>query len=136
MVFDESGHLDVAFGDQDYDGVLNPALAPQDDTSSHGKSFSIDVDTLDVRIIAKGLRNPQGLVVGRDGDLWETEHGPEGGDELNRIEEGANFGWPYVTLGTEYNQFGWPLSTTQGRHQGYDLPVFAWNPSIGVSNLI
>jgi cytochrome c2 len=55
---------------------------------------------------------------------------------LNLIEQGANYGWPYVTYGTQYGMTRWPLSATQGRHDGYKHPVFAWVPSIGVSNLI
>src|SRR5690606_9605795 len=54
----------------------------------------------------------------------------------NRIAEGNNYGWPFVTYGVQYGMTRWPLSDTQNRHDGYTKPVFAWIPSIGVSNLI
>ncbi len=136
MIFDTEDNLVVAFGDQGFDGVDNPQIASQDTVSSYGKVFEIDVETLEYRTVAKGVRNPQGLVLGRNGRIWETEHGPEGGDEINLINEGSNYGWPYVTFGTQYGQYEWPLNANQGRHQDFDLPVFAFVPSIGVSNLI
>jgi aldose sugar dehydrogenase len=69
-----------------------------------------------------------------------VEHGPMGGDELNLIRQGANYGWPSVTLGVDYadvlvDDKRWPFSTRQGRHDNYEGPVFAWIPSIGVSNI-
>jgi cytochrome c2 len=65
--------------------------------------------------------------------VWSTEHGPQGGDELNLIARGRNYGWPLVTLGTECGGCGWQL---EGRHDGYAEPLYSWLPSIGVSNLI
>src|SRR5262249_9730824 len=87
------------------------------------------------KLVSMGHRNPQGLVVSKTGELFSTEHGPSGGDELNLISEGANYGWPNVTLGTEYNAYNWKEGL-QGRHTGYQLPIFGWVPSIAVSNLI
>jgi cytochrome c2 len=87
-------------------------------------------------MISRGHRNPQGLEIDRDGRIWVPEHGPDGGDELNLIVEGSNYGFPHVSYGVAYGENTWPLSDQQGRHRGYNLPIFAWVPSIGVSNLI
>jgi aldose sugar dehydrogenase len=84
-----------------------------------------------------GHRNPQGLVFDLQGNLWDTEHGPRGGDELNLIRKGANYGWPLVSFGINYN--GAPLVTpwpdVQGVDQEIALPVDVWLPSIGASGL-
>ncbi len=63
--------------------------------------FVDDPDALD-ELYTLGNRNPQGLTVTRDGEVWSTEHGPRTGDELNRIEPGVNYGWPEVSLGRDY----------------------------------
>lgn len=84
-------------------------------------------------IWAYGVRNPQGLTVDpRNGDLWETEHGPRGGDELNRIESGKNFGWPLITSGVHYD--GTPISD-KTEAPGMEQPVINWTPSIAVSQI-
>jgi Glucose/sorbosone dehydrogenases len=84
-----------------------------------------------------GNRNPQGLAArpGTTGDtlqLWETEHGPRGGDELNLIKRGANYGWPLVTHGMNYN--GTPVSAETAR-EGLEQPVLHWTPSIAACGL-
>lgn len=84
-------------------------------------------------IWALGVRNPQGLARDpRDGALWETEHGPRGGDELNRIERGKNYGWPIVTRGMNYD--GTPISDRK-EAPGMESPVIDWTPSIAASQL-
>jgi glucose/arabinose dehydrogenase len=84
-------------------------------------------------IWALGVRNPQGLARDpRDGSLWETEHGPRGGDELNRIERGKNYGWPLVTSGINYD--GTPI-TDKKSAPGMESAVVDWTPSIAVSQL-
>jgi glucose/arabinose dehydrogenase len=84
-------------------------------------------------IWALGVRNPQGLAIDpRDGTLWETEHGPRGGDELNHIERGKNYGWPLVTAGMNYD--GTPISDRKSA-PGFESPVVDWTPSIAVSEL-
>jgi cytochrome c2 len=115
--------------------ISNNGLA-QDPQSNFGKIFEIDVASGQSRILSKGHRNPQGLTLSTSGDLWSTEHGPAGGDELNLITAGANYGWPNVTLGTNYNAYKWNDEEIAGRHDGYQQPIFAWVPSIGVSNLL
>lgn len=84
-----------------------------------------------------GHRNPQGLVArpGTSGELlqiWETEHGPRGGDELNLLRRGANYGWPLITHGIDYN--GTPISGETAR-EGLEQPVIHWTPSIAVCGL-
>jgi aldose sugar dehydrogenase len=84
-------------------------------------------------IWAFGVRNPQGLARNpRDGTLWESEHGPRGGDELNRIDRGKNYGWPIVTHGMNYD--GTPVSDRK-EAPGLESPVVDWTPSIAVSQL-
>ncbi len=130
------GKLYVAVGDFGHDGVVNKDVVSQDSTVSYGKILEVDVDTLDHRIVATGIRNPEGLTRDGQGRMWSTDHGPNGGDELNLIRTGKNYGWPYATYGTNYGSHVWPLSNQQGRHDGYEEPVFAWTPSIDVSDLI
>lgn len=101
-----------------------------------GKLIEINVMSDPSRAFTRGHRNAQGLTGDRRGRLWLTEHGQRGGDELNLIREGRNYGWPFVTLGTAYDARSWPLSKQQGRHEGFEKPVFAWGPGIGISNLI
>lgn len=84
-------------------------------------------------IWAHGVRNPQGLAIDRrDGALWETEHGPRGGDELNLIRRGANYGWPVITYGMNYD--GTPVSGKTAA-PGMEQPKLDWTPSIAVSQI-
>jgi glucose/arabinose dehydrogenase len=74
-----------------------------------------------------GHRNPQGLLVSADGTVWLHEHGPRGGDELNRIEPGMNYGWPAITRGVDYSgAYVSPFTEAEGMEQ----PVTYWSPSI------
>lgn len=80
-----------------------------------------------------GHRNPQGLDFDpRDGTLWETEHGPRGGDELNIIRPGANYGWPIITFGMNYN--GKPITAETAR-VGMEQPATHWTPSLAVCGI-
>jgi glucose/arabinose dehydrogenase len=79
-----------------------------------------------------GHRNPQGLAAFR-GKLWSTEHGPKGGDELNLIRRGRNYGWPLATHGINYD--GTPVSSHR-ELPGMEPPRRNWNPSPGLSNLV
>ncbi len=84
-------------------------------------------------IYSYGHRNPQGLAVNRlDGKLWSVEHGPRGGDELNVIEAGANYGWPLATFGVDYNG---DVIAKPDPPPGLAPPVRAWVPSIAPSSL-
>lgn len=81
-----------------------------------------------------GHRNPQGLTFGLDGVLWDTEHGPRGGDELNIIEPANNYGWPVICFGINYNDS--PLRTPwPGDGQDFTMPVLRWLPSIAACGL-
>jgi glucose/arabinose dehydrogenase len=82
---------------------------------------------------ASGVRTPYGLAFGPDGRLWELEHGPMGGDELNLIERGKNYGWPLVSYGVNYNSTPIPSPDTRP-----DLakPVIYWVPVIAPGNLV
>jgi glucose/arabinose dehydrogenase len=81
-----------------------------------------------------GHRNPQGLALNpATGDIWETEHGPMGGDELNIIGKGKNYGWPAITYGIDYD--GKRISDDSVK-AGMEQPVIFWRPSIATSNLV
>lgn len=138
MSLRNSRELIITVGDHGLDGWGSTPNLPQDSTSSYGKLWSIDLQRGDARIISIGHRNPEGLVIDRDGRMWTTEHGPRGGDELNLIEEGSNYGWPLVTYGTQYGYQRWPDSSDaeQNRHSGYEKPVFVWVTSIGVGQVM
>lgn len=128
--------LMLTLGDHDFTGVETKQMFAQDPQVSYGKTILIHLDDGTSEIYSMGHRNPQGLYITSEGTIWSTEHGPQGGDELNLIVRGANYGWPLVTYGTDYGSAAWPLSRVQGRHDGYQQPTFAWVPSIGVSNLV
>jgi glucose/arabinose dehydrogenase/cytochrome c551/c552 len=82
---------------------------------------------------ATGFRTPYGLAFGPDGRLWELEHGPRGGDELNLIEPGKNYGWPLVSYGHNYN--GVPIPSPDTRPDLAE-PVIYWVPVIAPGNLM
>jgi glucose/arabinose dehydrogenase len=84
-------------------------------------------------IYSFGHRNPQGLAMHPvTGQLWETEHGPKGGDEINLIQPGKNYGWPIITYGINYNDT--PI-TDIVRKEGMEQPVFYWRPSTATCGL-
>jgi glucose/arabinose dehydrogenase len=89
----------------------------------------------DVRpeIWAYGIRSPEGLAMAPDGTLWETEHGPRGGDELNKIQKGKNYGWPIITHGLDYP--GGPIGGGIVAKDGLEQPAYYWDPVIAPSGL-
>lgn len=122
----------------DYDNTSNLA---QDDSSLYGKIIYLSSDDLtrslsseqiQERVFAKGLRNPQGLFK-LENTIYEVEHGPKGGDELNIIEKNANYGWPLFSFGAKYAT-GIPY-TNHKSAVDFRIPIYSWLPSIGVSNL-
>lgn len=144
--FDGAGTLYLASGDYAWDGMEGASLAqttdpgsspnaPQDPATDYGKVIAIDLLSGQARHVSRGHRNPQGIALDGEGRVWATEHGPRGGDELNLIVEGGNYGWPLVAYGTRYAAL--PLSEGRplGRHDGFRRPMFAWLPSIGISGL-
>ncbi len=84
-------------------------------------------------LFAYGVRNPQGMTIHpTTGAVWESEHGPKGGDEINIITRAANYGWPFYSLGTNYDN----TVISQGHTAtGIVAPIFSWTPSIGVSGM-
>jgi aldose sugar dehydrogenase len=84
-------------------------------------------------IFSYGHRNPQGLSMHPEKDeIWQTEHGPSGGDEINIILKGANYGWPAFSLGVNYDRT--PISTSHTA-PGITEPIYSWSPSIGISGM-
>jgi glucose/arabinose dehydrogenase len=82
---------------------------------------------------ATGVRTPYGLAFSPTGELWEVEHGPRGGDELNLIEKGKNYGWPLVSYGMNYN--GVPIASPDTRPD-LTKPVLYWVPVIAPGNIM
>jgi len=140
MEFDSNGHLFFSIGDRG--DMKNAQLR----TNVKGKVHRIRDDGgvpednpffsepgAARSIWSYGNRNPQGLRFHPvTGDLWATEHGPRGGDELNIIEKGKNYGWPLITYGINYN--GTPI-TDKTEAPGLEQPVIQWTPSIAVSGI-
>ena len=126
----------VTLGDHEHDGLNSETMLAQDPEASYGKIIAIEIPSWRASVFSLGHRNPQGLFVGSDQVVWSTEHGPEGGDELNRVERDGNYGWPFATYGVDYGLDVWSLTRDPGSHAGYREPVYAWVPSIGVSSLV
>jgi glucose/arabinose dehydrogenase len=113
---------------QDISGGLGKVLRMNDDGSpAQGNPFPGSP-----WVYSYGLRNPQGLAVSRDGTVWLHDHGPRGGDELNRVEAGANYGWPAVTHGIDYT--GAVISPYR-ELEGMVPPIYHWTPAIAPSGL-
>jgi cytochrome c2 len=132
----DASHLLVTIGDQGFNGVRSDERLAQREDVPYGKTLIVDTRDGTSRPFTTGHRNPEGLTRAIDGTIYETEHGPQGGDELNVLVEGRNYGWPKVTYGTEYGLHRWSLNTRQGSHAGYEPPFFAWLPSIGISDVV
>jgi cytochrome c2 len=135
MLLLEANKLLLTVGDQGFSGIESSLAFAQDPASDYGKTILIDLATGEHRIYTLGHRNQQGIARTPDGKVWLSEHGPQGGDELNLLQEQENYGWPRVTYGTDYGSMVWPLSEAQGRHSRYRQPVAAWLPAIGVSDV-
>jgi glucose/arabinose dehydrogenase len=146
IVFDPKGNLFVTIGDRDDNGVNPWTVAQQMDTDL-GKIIHITPDgtpASDNPFIGKpgvlpeiwtyGNRSPEGLAYDpHTGKLWETEHGPNGGDELNTIEKGKNYGWPVISYGIDYS--GKPINNEGTQKEGMEQPVYFWDPVIAPSGL-
>lgn len=142
LVFDSTGNLFVSTGER---SILEGRKQAQWLTSGLGKIFKITKDGNPApgnpfindtkalpEIYAYGIRNAQGLAIHpQTGELWETEFGPYGGDELNIIKAGNNYGWPTITYGLEYN--GNKIGEAITQKQGMEQPVYYWDPSISPS---
>ena len=144
LVFDNEGHLFVTMGErsdrqfrdhaQDLTTHLgtiariNPDGSVPDDNPFVGRNDALP------EIYAYGIRNSQAAALHSEtGVLWEIEHGPRGGDELNIIRPGANYGWPVVTFGREY--YG-PRIGEGTSAPGMEDPIYQWTPVIAPSGMI
>ena len=134
LAWSPAGELLLTVGDHGYDGVYGDAYA-QDPGVDYGKVLILDLAG-GASWLTRGHRNPQGLLVDTAGRIWEAEQGPKGGDEVNVIEAGRNYGWPLVTYGTEYEGLTWPLGADRGHHGGFAEPVHVFVPSLAVSSLL
>lgn len=133
-IYDDERIL-LTLGDHQFDGWYKMPDYITDLASDYGKTLLVDTSTGDSSLFTIGHRNPQGLTKSRSGLFWETEHGPRGGDELNLLVEGSDYGYPRHTYGTEYNSVSWPLSD-EADEASSEKPIFAWIPSIAISDLI
>jgi glucose/arabinose dehydrogenase len=88
-----------------------------------------------VEKISQGHRNQQGIVL-REGNLYISEHGPRGGDELNLITKGQDYGWPAVTFGEPYSSGDYVRPKVTGSHEGFTKPLTNWVPSVAPTELI
>ena len=150
IVFDDEGYMFLALGERQAPARGDLTVHPAQDLSNHhgvivrlNDDGSVPDDNPFVgqdgalpEIWSYGHRSPQGLVIHPEtGDLWESEHGPQGGDELNLIEPGKNYGWPVIGRGTNYGSIGSPIHGAIGQ-QGMEQPVHFWVPSIAASGLM
>lgn len=149
LAFDKSGLLYITVGDRQAPPQGNLETHPAQDITNHQGTINrihddgripadnpfVDRAGAKPSIWSFGHRNPQGLVVDQTtGDVWATEHGPQGGDELNHIKRGANYGWPVVGFGVNYRT-GAAIHSGTFR-QGMEGPATVWVPSIATSGLL
>lgn len=149
LAFDKAGTMFVSVGERMVPPQGNLEAHPaQDLTNHHGKILRLNDDGTPApgnpfatrdgakpEIFSYGHRNPQGLIVHPvTGDIWATEHGPQGGDELNLIKAGSNYGWPVIGFGVNYRTGAIIHAATM--REGMQQPVHVWVPSIGTSGLM
>jgi quinoprotein glucose dehydrogenase len=141
IVFDDNGHVFFTIGERGERDVN-----PQDITRDGGKVYRLNMDgsipkdnpfvgenNAKEAIWSYGHRNPQGMDINpKTGDIWVHEHGPRGGDEINLVKKGANYGWPVITYGINY---GGTEITDQRKKEGMEQPVYYWLPSIAPSGM-
>ncbi|MDP1570035.1 MAG: PQQ-dependent sugar dehydrogenase [Vicinamibacterales bacterium] len=149
LVFDGKGYLFITLGDRQVPPTGNLEAHPAQDLSNHhGVTVRIHDDgrvPADNPFVGRegalptiwsyGHRNAQGMAIHPDtGDLWQNEHGPQGGDELNLVQPGKNYGWPVVGYGVNYTS---GTAIHAGTHrEGMEPPVHVWVPSIGISGMM
>jgi glucose/arabinose dehydrogenase len=144
LIFDKDGNLFVSTGER---SILEGRAQAQLLSSHLGKIFKITKDGKPApgnpfinqegampAIYAYGIRNAQGLDIHPvTGELWENEFGPRGGDEVNIIKPGKNYGWPVITYGIEYS--GEPVGDPIQQKQGMEQPVYYWDPVVSPSGM-
>src|ERR1700754_4836864 len=112
---------------QDPEGTLGKILRLNLDGSAPADNPMTAQGGVQAQIWTMGHRNPYGLAFAADGKLWEDEMGPRGGDELNLIRPGRNYGWPLVSNGDNYD--GTPIPRHRTRPD-LEAPIVYWNPVI------
>lgn len=141
IAFDKEGYLYFSVGDRG-----NRDVNPQDLSRDGGKIYRLNDDgsipsdnpfvgqnEAKEAVYSYGHRNPQGMTMHPEtGQIWAHEHGPRGGDELNLIEAGNNYGWPVISYGINYN--GTPFTDITEK-EGMEQPKTYWDPSIAPSGL-
>jgi glucose/arabinose dehydrogenase len=139
IVFDKEGNLFVSTGEHSADEMrvkaqdLSTAIGKvlhitRDGKAVHGGPFAQKANALP-EIYAYGFRNPEGMTMNpATGELFESEFGPRGGDEINVIRPGRNYGWPVITYGIEYRGVKVGEGITQ--KAGMTQPIYYWNPSV------
>ena len=143
LAFDRAGFLFVSVGErsdketrvyaQKTDNYLGKILKiTKDGKPAPGNPF-IDKEGYKPEIYAYGVRSPQGLTFDEKGQLWETEFGPRGGDEINLIQPGQNYGWGDVTYGIEYS--GEKINNGTTQKAGTEQPVYYWDPVVSPSGI-
>ena len=128
------GALLLTVGDYGLNHDSASAMAQKPDVD-YGKTIRIDPDGKRT-LYTMGHRNPSGLASDEDGNLWVAEHGPRGGDEINLLSAGANYGWPLITYGTDYGSFHWRFTAPSGSERRFTEPAFVLMPSVAFSSLI
>ena len=119
----------VTVGDLGFSGINNRAA--RGDLGSVFKLSSTSATK-----VSQGHRNAQGIVLFDGKTLLTAEHGPRGGDELNLIKEGGDYGWPFVTYGQPYGDGDYVQPAQTGTHYGYLAPLKYWVPSIAPTELV
>lgn len=143
LVFDKDGNLFVSTGErsdkvtrvyaQKTDNYLGKIIKiTKEGLPAPGNPF-IGKKGYKAEIYAYGVRNPQGLAIDSNGSLWDVEMGPRGGDEINLIQPGKNYGWGDVTYGIEYS--GAKVGNGITQKQGTEQPVYYWDPVISPSGV-
>ena len=140
FAFDRDGYLYISIGErgemqaaQDLSNHQGTVLRLHDDGRGPAVNPFIGRAGALPEIFTYGNRSPQGLTVHPEtGELWETEHGPRGGDEINVLRAGANYGWPLITYGINYD--GSPITDIQSK-EGMEQPLNYWVPSIATSGI-
>ena len=143
ILFDKTGNLLVSTGER---SVIQTRPLAQSVTASLGKVVRITKDGQPAagnpvfstgalpELYTIGHRNPQGLALHPiTGEIWQSEHGPRGGDEINRLQAGANYGWPVITYGIEYG--GQVIGGGIQQKEGMEQPVYYWDPVVSPSGM-
>ncbi|AMP99637.1 glucose dehydrogenase [Pedobacter cryoconitis] len=144
IVFDKNGNLFVSTGERSGADIrmqaqsLNAAIGKIIHITKNGKAVPggpfAKTPNARPEIYAYGLRNPEGLAINpATGELWESEFGPRGGDEINIIRPGKNYGWPVVTYGIEYS--GEKVGAGIQQKAGIQQPVYYWDPVVSPAGI-